>query len=164
MIPRKQCVSAQQIQSRRTFLRNAVSLPLAAACGAGALLHPSGAGAELQPIKRAGSSMLKVSMNAFSFSKLLNAKMKHGGEGVDLFDLVDFCAKNNIDGLDPTGYFFPKFPEVPPDTYIYDLKRKAFESGVGIRPRSLPVPPPAAPLSSLRTIPSHPMAARSAAY
>ena len=28
--------------------------------------------------------------------------------------------------------FFPGIPDVPPDAYIFDLKRKAFEAGVGI--------------------------------
>lgn len=115
--------------SRRSFLRMGGAVPLAAA---GAALFGGVAQAELEPIQRAGSDVLKVSVNAFSFSRLLNAKIKHGKEGIDLFDLVDFCAKNNIDGFDPTGYFFPGFPEVPPDSYIFDLKRKAFESGVGI--------------------------------
>lgn len=116
--------------SRRNFLRTASALPAAAALGIGFETAP--ADAELKSIPRAGATMLKTSLNAFSFSRLLNAKMKHGKEGVDLFDLVDFCARNNIDALDPTGYFFPGFPEVPPDSYIFDLKRKAFESGVGI--------------------------------
>ena len=117
-------------RSRRDFIKSASLLPFAAATGVGLLSVP--ALADLAPIKRPGSTMLKVSLNAFSFSRLLNAKIKHGKEGIDLFDLVDFCAKNNIDGLDPTGYFFPGFPDVPADAYIYDLKRHAFEAGVGI--------------------------------
>ena len=116
--------------TRREFLRSATTLQVAAALGVSASAERLAA--EMKPVPRAGSTMLKTSLNAFSFSRLLNAKMKHGKEGVDLFDLVDFCAKHNIDGLDPTGYFFPGFPEVPPDSYIFDLKRKAFESGVGI--------------------------------
>jgi sugar phosphate isomerase/epimerase len=116
-------------RSRRDFIKSASLLPFAAATGVG-LSVP--ALADLAPIKRSGSTMLKVSLNAFSFSRLLNAKIKHGKEGIDLFDLVDFCAKQNIDGLDPTGYFFPGFPDVPADAYIYDLKRRAFEVGVGI--------------------------------
>jgi hypothetical protein len=84
--------------------------------------------AKVTPVPRSGATMLKVSLNAFSFSRLLNAKLKHGKDGIDLFNLVDFCAKHNIDGIDPTGYFFPGFPEVPPDAYIFDLKRKAFEA------------------------------------
>jgi sugar phosphate isomerase/epimerase len=103
---------------------------MAAASALGLASEP--AGSALKPIQREGSTTLKVSVNAFSFSRMLNAKVKHHNEGIDLFDLVDFCAKHNIDGFDPTGYFFPGFPDVPPDTYLYDLKRHAFESGVGI--------------------------------
>jgi sugar phosphate isomerase/epimerase len=107
-------------------------LPLAAAASSLGLGVAVPAFAEKQPIQRVGGSVLKVSLNAYSFSKLLNAKVKHGGEGIDLFDLVEFCAKYNIDGFDATGYFFPGYPNVPSDEYIYDLKRKAFELGVGI--------------------------------
>ncbi len=116
--------------SRRQFLRTAGALPVAAALGGTVGALP--AEAELKPIPRAGATMLKVSLNAFSFSRMLNSKVKRAKEGIDLFDLVDFCAKNNIDGVDLTGYFFPGFPEVPADSYIYDLKRKAFECGVGV--------------------------------
>jgi sugar phosphate isomerase/epimerase len=54
------------------------------------------------------------------------------GAKMTLFDLIDFCSKNNIDGCDPTGYFFPTYPTPPADAYIYALKRHAFEMGVGI--------------------------------
>lgn len=115
--------------SRRSFIRAATVFPFAAT---GFNVMSGFAQAEIKPVPRSGATMLKVSLNAFSFSRLLNAKLKHGKDGIDLFDLVDFCAKYNIDGMDPTGYFFPGFPDVPPDTYIFDLKRKAFEAGVGI--------------------------------
>jgi sugar phosphate isomerase/epimerase len=115
--------------SRRSFVRAAALLPFAAT---GFNVKSGYAEAEVKPVPRSGATMLKVSLNAFSFSRLLNAKLKHGKDGIDLFDLVDFCAKYNIDGIDPTGYFFPGFPDVPPDAYIFDLKRKAFEAGVGI--------------------------------
>lgn len=117
-------------KSRRSFLKGIGLLPVAAATTC--VLGHRSAFAEIQPIHRTGGSELKVSLNAYSFAKLLNAKIKHHGEGVDLFDLVDFCAKYNIDGLDATGYFFPGFPDVPDDDYIYRLKRRAFECGVGI--------------------------------
>lgn len=116
--------------SRRGFLKSASLFPLAAA--AGWSFGGASALADIQPIQRSGRSELKVSLNAYSFAKLLNAKIKHHRQGIDLFDLVDFCAKYNIDGLDATGYFFPGFPAVPSDDYIYRLKRKAFQSGVGI--------------------------------
>lgn len=116
--------------SRRGFLRASSAVSFAALTGLA--IFPGASEAELKPIQREGSTMLKVSVNAFSFSRLINAKIKHGKEGMDLFDLVDFCARHNIDGVDPTGYFFPGFPAPPPDSYLYDLKRRAFEAGVGI--------------------------------
>jgi sugar phosphate isomerase/epimerase len=45
---------------------------------------------------------------------------------------VDFCATNGVDALDATGYYFPGYPNVPTDEYIYALKRKAFVNGVAI--------------------------------
>ena len=38
-------------------------------------------------------------------------------DGIDLFELVEFCAKHDFDGFDPTGYFFPGYPTVPSDAY-----------------------------------------------
>jgi sugar phosphate isomerase/epimerase len=116
--------------SRRAFLKTAGLVPLAAAAGWG--LHSQSALADIQPIQRSGGSSLKISLNAYSFAKLLNDKVKHHRQGIDLFDLVAFCAKYNIDGLDATGYYFPGFPDVPEDDYVYRLKRKAFEYGIGI--------------------------------
>jgi hypothetical protein len=67
--------------NRRSFLKGAGALPLAAAA-AGFSLAGFAAEAELAPIKRSGDgSLIKTSVNAYSFTKLLNAKMKHGGEG-----------------------------------------------------------------------------------
>ena len=74
----------------------------------------------------------KLSLNVYSFNKKLRA-----GE-VDLFDMLNFCAKYNFDAIDPTGYYFPGYPEVPSDDFIRKFKRKAFLlgldiSGTGIR-------------------------------
>lgn len=49
-----------------------------------------------------------------------------------LYDLLDFCAINNFDAVDLTGYYFPGYPNVPADDYIYALKRKAFLLGLDI--------------------------------
>jgi sugar phosphate isomerase/epimerase len=116
-------------QNRRDFLKRAGLLPLAAASMELGRLPVLG---EPQPIKRSGGPMLKVSLNAYSFSKLLNDKVKRHSMGMDLFELVEFCAKYNFDGFDATGYFFPGYPNVPDDEYVNDLKRKAFEFGIGI--------------------------------
>ena len=49
-----------------------------------------------------------------------------------LTDAVHFCAQHGVDALDATGYYFPGYPNVPADEYIYNLKRTAFVNGVAI--------------------------------
>ena len=113
--------------SRRDFLKGAALLPfITAVPGATAL-------AVVAPIKRIGDPMLKVSCNAYSFAKLLGT----GGQGsLSLVALAEFCAKEGFDGIDPTGYYFPGYekngPGVPTDQFIYGLKRRAFDLGLGI--------------------------------
>ena len=69
---------------------------------------------------------LKISLNAFSFDKHLKA----GTMTID--NLLDYCAKTGFDGVDLTGYYFPGYPVVPPDDFIYNVKKKAFRLGLGI--------------------------------
>jgi len=69
---------------------------------------------------------LKTSLNAYSFSKpLLSGEM-------NLDQLIEFCALNQIDAIDLTAYYFPGYPEVPSDEYLYHIKQKAFMLGVEI--------------------------------
>src|SRR4051812_24875498 len=75
------------------------------------------------PIKRPAGSKLKTSLNAYSFSKLLNDYNKGNGAGPSLLELLDFCALHGFDGLDPTGYFFPGYPGVPAAAYVNNFKR-----------------------------------------
>jgi sugar phosphate isomerase/epimerase len=141
--------------NRRDFLKSASLLPL---CAAGLGLGSVSAMA-VEPIKRVGGSNFKISINAYSFTGIMpqthedqtigasapipappkdtpprqkKKGTRKGGTKMTLFDLIDFCSKNNIDGCDPTGYFFPTYPTPPTDAYIYSLKRHAFELGVGI--------------------------------
>ncbi len=76
--------------------------------------------------KRVAGSRVRLSLNAYSF----NQPLRDGK--ITLFDLVDFCAQQGIDGLDATAYYFPDYPKVPPDSYLHDLKRHAFVNGVTI--------------------------------
>jgi sugar phosphate isomerase/epimerase len=121
--------------SRRSFLKRASLIPLAASAGLGTL-SALPASAKIEPIKRVGGSALKISLNAYSFAKLLNDQLQSRGPGISLFDLAEFCAKENIDGFDATGYYFPGYEKngtgVPTDKYIFDLKRRAFDLGLGI--------------------------------
>jgi len=123
----------QQQHSRRSFLKAASVAAVCAAAGAVAAPGVTTAPALApEPIRRPGGPQLKISLNAYCFAKLLNDPIKHRGPGISLFDLLEFCAKNNFDGIDPTGYYFPTYPAVPPDEYVNNLKKRAFELGLGI--------------------------------
>jgi sugar phosphate isomerase/epimerase len=76
--------------------------------------------------------VLKTSLNAYSFNKMLNDKIKGRGEGISLLQVCDFAAKCKFDGIDPTGYFFPGYPERPTDAYIDELKKRIGDLGLGI--------------------------------
>jgi Sugar phosphate isomerases/epimerases len=67
---------------------------------------------------------LKLALNAYSFDKALRAG------SMTLEDVVHFCAQQRVDALDATGYYFPGYPNVPADAYIYNLKKVAFLNGV----------------------------------
>src|SRR3974390_16475 len=116
--------------NRRHFLKNASLLPLCPASGLSLTGTPTQAA---EPIKRSGGPMLKVSLNAYSFARLLNDHLRGRGKGLTLFDLLDFCAQNNFEAIDPTGYYFPGYGSVregnkgkPTDAYLYEFKRRAF--------------------------------------
>ncbi len=77
-------------------------------------------------IKRVGGPSIKISCNAYSYNRYLRE-----GE-MTLDDLFELCAKLGFDAVDPTGYYFPNYPDVPDDEYIYHIKRKAFLLGLDI--------------------------------
>jgi sugar phosphate isomerase/epimerase len=75
---------------------------------------------------------LKTSLNAFSFNALLS------DGSMTISDMLDFCAATGFEGVDITGYYFKGYPQVPPDEYLFEIKRKAFRlgleiSGTGVR-------------------------------
>ena len=99
---------------RRKFLCRSAGLVAAAAIPAPA------------KVAREPGVKLKLGLNAYSFDRPLR-------EGsMTLADAVHFCAQHGVDALDPTGYYFPGYPKVPADDYIYNLKRTAFVNGVAI--------------------------------
>jgi sugar phosphate isomerase/epimerase len=78
-------------------------------------------------------SHVKLALNAYSFNDQMTGKGQKDNKPVmTLPEVIDWCATQNIEAIDVTGYYFPGYPEVPSDEYIYDLKRKAFKSGVEI--------------------------------
>ena len=105
--------------NRRGFLASS-----AGALAAVGLQNPAQAVSDV--ISREVGVKLKLGLNAYSF----NASLQTGA--MTLADAVDFCAQNGVDALDATGYYFPGYPSIPPDEYVYDLKRTAFINGVAI--------------------------------
>jgi len=78
-------------------------------------------------------SRVKLALNTYSFNDLLVGKdQKDNKPALTLFELLDWCAIQKIEAIDITGYYFPGYPEVPTDEYIYKVKRKAFQLGIEI--------------------------------
>jgi sugar phosphate isomerase/epimerase len=113
-------------RSRRTFIKALAAVPVLPAIGFPMLLAQGG------KETRSYSHKFKLSLNVYSFNALLRAG------SIDLFDVLSFCARHNFDAIDPTGYYFPGYPEPPADELINEFKRKAFllgldVSGTGVR-------------------------------
>ena len=49
-----------------------------------------------------------------------------------LEQVLAFCSDLGFAAVDPTGYYFPKYPALPDDSYLYQIKRKAFRLGLDI--------------------------------
>ncbi len=105
---------------------------MAACLGAFSSLTGGRLAAAIAASHRVGGPKLKIALNAYSFSRLLNDHIKQRGPGMTLLDLIDFCARQNIDGIDATGYFFSTYPKPPGNDELNQLKRRAFDAGIGI--------------------------------
>lgn len=102
---------------RRNIIKSMFSLPLV-----GALNLHNQKSTIISPHK----SNLKTSLNAYSFNEpLMNKTM-------NLEDLLVYCSEQGFAGVDLTGYYFPDYPKVPSDEFIYHLKRKAHLLGLSI--------------------------------
>ena len=77
-------------------------------------------------VARVGGPKLKLSCNLYSFNGPLTSS------AMTLELVMEFCARLGFDAVDPTGYYFPGYPKVPPDDYLYRIKRKAFVLGLDI--------------------------------
>lgn len=111
--------------SRRTFMKSMLAVPFVAS-GLNSIAS------DPPSVNKKFGYNLKSSLNVYSFNSLLQAGK------IDLFDVLDFCAEHNFDAVDPTGYYFPGYPEVPSDKFMMDFKKQAFLlgldiSGTGIR-------------------------------
>lgn len=110
----------KKTNARRAFIKGSIGLSAAGILG----ITPSLAAP--RRLIAESKHLFKLSLNVYSFNALLR-------EGkIDLFDVLDFCAKYNFEAIDPTGYYFPDYPKVPSDDYIYRFKQRAFLLGLDI--------------------------------
>lgn len=105
--------------NRRNFLKTLMATPFVAT---GFNLFAS----EKPSVIKDFGHKFKISLNVYSFNQLLM-----DGK-IDLFDVLDFCAEYNFDAIDPTGYYFPGYPEVPSNDFMRKFKRQAFLLGLDI--------------------------------
>ncbi len=83
--------------------------------------------------KKPHQPYIKLALNAYSFNDLLTGnRQKDNKPTLTLPELLNWCASQNIDAVDLTGYYFPGYPGVPSDEYIYEIKRQAFKLGIDI--------------------------------
>lgn len=108
--------------SRRSFLKTMALLPVLPVTGFPGQLSEKNE----KPGNGQFSHEFKLSLNVYSFNNPLRE------EKIDLFDVLNFCAKYDFDAIDPTGYYFPGYPEPPEDEFINQFKRKAFLLGLDI--------------------------------
>ena len=108
---------------RRCFLKSLAVLPAVTTAG---LLSNNVKAQPQQMVSNAAGSKLKISLNAFSFNDPLTKAT------MNLDNLLEFSANSGFDAVDLTGYYFPGYPAVPSDEYLYNLKRKAFVLGLDI--------------------------------
>ena len=127
---------------RRGFLKGAAVLPLGITINS---FSPKNVAAEtrnrsmenLDTTVNSGAK-IKLSVNAWSYNVPLYKYINGETGGMSLFDMLEEAARLDLDAVDPTGYFFPGYPEVPETSFINKFKKRAFQlgldiSGTGIR-------------------------------
>jgi len=72
------------------------------------------------------NSRVKIGLNFYSF----DSQLKNGV--TDIFKVIQYAASIDMGCVDITGYYFPDYPKVPSDQYIYEVKRCAFRNAVAI--------------------------------
>lgn len=108
------------INHRRKFLKSALW------GGVAQSLLPNSAVVAKGYIQMSTYAHLKLSCNLYSF----NDPLRKGK--MTLEQVFQFCADSGFAAVDPTGYYFPGYPAVPPDDYVYEIKKKAFLLGLDI--------------------------------
>lgn len=105
-------------KNRRNFVKNLVLTPLL--LGSGNLM------AFTTQERNSKKGRLQYSINAYSF----NAALRSGD--MTFYDMMEFCAELGMDAVDLTSYYFSSYPQVPSNSELFALKRKALDLGLNI--------------------------------
>lgn len=71
-------------------------------------------------------SRVQYSVNAYSFNKLFR-----NGE-MNFYDMMEYAAEIGLNAVDLTAYYFSSYPDLPTNTEVFALKRRALELGLNI--------------------------------
>lgn len=117
--------------TRREFMQRGTAAAIGAAGVIGAA-SPTRAASECDACKaatiaRVKGSSLKTSICAYSFNRLLPRGKKPGKMTME--DFLDFCAKQDVAGAEPTSYYFPPDADM---AYFRRYRRHAFLNGLDI--------------------------------
>lgn len=112
--------------NRRQFLHGATATAAALGVGAGAKSIAA------EPPQRTGKPYMKLSLAGYSFNRYLPKswtpeQLKTAKMTLD--DFIEYCAELDLDGCEPTAYYFPR--EVT-DDYLNHLKQLTFRLGLDI--------------------------------
>ena len=116
--------------TRRDFLTQSL-LALSAIGGIGTSLVSNQLRAA-EPPQRNGKSHMKLSLAAYSFSRILTRRGTPEQLATAKYTLekfIDFCADQDLDGTELTAYYFPK--EITND-YLMSIKERTFRLGLDI--------------------------------
>lgn len=97
----------------------------AAAAGGLASLGTTAPARAIEPIERSYGPMFKFSLAAYSYRELLTGNPPK----LTLFDFLNDCAAMQLEGTEPTSYYFP---EGFGAEYLCKLKAHAFKLGLDI--------------------------------
>lgn len=120
--------AATAMTDRRTFLQTAT----AGAMAAFGVQNVRRTAPAAEPPRRTGKPSMKLSLAGYSFNRHLPRRptaeeLKNAEMTLD--DFIDFCAELNLDGCEPTAYYFPRNLT---RNYLLHVKQKTFRLGLDI--------------------------------
>jgi sugar phosphate isomerase/epimerase len=115
--------------SRRSLLTAAAGLTAS-------LAAPQNPALAMQPVKRSAGPRMKLSLAAYSFRDYMASSRggkvtppKNKDRNLDLLTWVDWCATQDLDGVELTSYYFPA--QVTHE-FLMELKRRCCVNGLDI--------------------------------